>query len=351
MPTEEEIGKKIVEAVWINKKHGDIFFSKLQKRLNKLNVKTTKEATKLYNKVLSSLDLKDKLIENSVNNLSKTQILMLGIDNIQRIYKRQYSGLMREARKESQELLEVREDKITKLLSKVGIIEQDRNLITKENFILMEMLNVQGYKRINQTLEKWKNFVYDTFYIGVTRGMSIVDFKSLFYTDAGTLKIGSSLVWESEMETIISITEQRTAFLQQRAKELDYKCCWNSNPMDMRTKPECISASLSGVITEAAMGIDHGFPPRYICRCELVYSRCEWTGVNKGVNEAIADRRLHLLEELYSAPNQMAKWKRAGAWIIPKEELRATGLKPYKEIEDKIELVESKKVPGIEEME
>lgn len=348
MPTEEEIGRKIVEFVWTNKKHGDVFFDRLQKQLSRLNVKTTKEATKLYNRVLSSLDLKDKLVENSINNLSKVRVLMLGIDDIQRIYKRQYGGLTREARKESQELLKAREDKITKLLSKVGIVEQDRNLITEENFNLMEMLNTQGYKRINQTLEKWKNFAYDTFYVGVTRGMNVADFKSLFYTDSGTLKIGSSLVQESEMETMISITEQRTAFLQQRAKELGYKYCWNSNPMDMRTKPECISASLAGVITEVAMGTDHGFPPRYICRCELVYTRGEWTGVNKGVNEAIVERRLHLLEELKSAPNQMAKWKRAGAWIVPKEELRAAGLKPYKEVEDKIELVESKEVPEFE---
>lgn len=344
MLTEEEIGKKIVEAVWMNKKHGDVFFDKLQKQLNKLNVKTTKETTKLYNKVLSSLDLKDKLVENSVSNLSKVRVLMVGIDEIQRIYRRQYSGLTRETRKESQELLKTREDKITKLLSKVGIVEQDRNLITKENSKLMEMINVQGYKRINQTLEKWKNFVYDTFYIGTTRGMNIADFKSLFYTDSGALKIGSSLAQESEMETMISIAEERTAFLQQRAKELGYKCCWNSNPMDMRTKPECISASLAGVITEGEMGTDHGFPPRFLCRCELVYTRCEWTGVNKGINGAIAERRLHLLEELKSAPNQMTKWKKAGTWVVPKEELRAAGLKPYKEIEDKIKLVEGKEV-------
>lgn len=347
MPTEEEIGKKIVKAVWMNKKHGDVFFDKLQKQLNRLNVKTTKETTKLYNKVLSSLDLKDKLVENSVDNLSKVRVLMLGIDDIQRIYKRQYGGLTREARKESQELLKAREDRITKLLSKVGIVEQDRSLTTAENFNLMGMLATQGYKRINQTLEKWKNFAYDTFYIGVTRGMNVADFKSLFYTDAGTLKIGSSLVQESEMETMISITEQRTAFLRQRAKELGYKYCWNSNPMDMRTKGRCIDACLSGIITEAEMGERHSFPPRYICRCELVYTRGEWTGVNKGVNEAIEERRLYLLEELKSAPGQLAKWKRKGVpgWIVPKEALRAAGLKPYKEIEDKIKLIEGKEVP------
>jgi len=351
MPTDEEIGKKIVEAVWMNEKHGNVFFSSLQKQLNKLNAKTTKEATKLYDKILSILDLKDDLVENSVDNLSKVNKLMLGIDKIQVVYRREYGKLIRKTRKESWELVKNREDKITKLLSKVNIVEKSRTIITKGNKTLSGLLNQQGYKRVNQTLEKWKNFVYDMFYVGVTRGMSAEEFKSLFYTDVGTLKIGSALPQEVEMETMISITEQRTAFLQQRAKELGYKYCWNSNPMDMRTKPECISACLSGVITEAEMGSVHGFPPRHICRCEVVYTRGKWTGVNKGVNSAIAGRRLQLLDELKAAPNQMSAWMRLGkeVHIDPaKDAIRAAGMKRYKDIEDKIKLIEGKKVPGFD---
>lgn len=344
MLTEEEIGKKIVESVWINKKHSDLFFEGLQKRLSKLKVKTTKETTKLYDKILFSLDLKDGLVENSVGNLSKVSKLMSGLEKIQVVYKKKYGELTRSAKEENWILLKDREDAITRLLEKVNIKEQSRTAKTKENKALLKLINRQGYKRVNQIIEKWKNFVYDTFYIGVTRGMGIADFKNLFYTDSGALKIGSTLS-ETEIEAMITITEERTAFLQQRAKELDYKCCWNSNPMDMRTKAECASASLAGVVTEAAMGTDYGFPPRFLCRCELVYTRCEWKGVNKGVNEAIAERRLHLLEELRAAPNQMAKWKKAGTWIIPKEELRAAGAKPYKEIEDKIKLIEKIEVP------
>lgn len=353
MLTDEEIGKKIVEAVWVNEKHSGVFFTSLQKQLNELNMKTTKEATKLYDKVLSSLDLKDELVENSVDNLSKVSKLMLGIDKIQRVYRKEYGKTIKIARKENQELIKDREDKITKLLSKVDIVEKSRTLVTKENKTLLKMLNQQGYKRVNQTLEKWKNFAYDMFYVGVTRGMIVEDFKDLFYTDVGTLKIGSALAQEVEMETMISITEQRTAFLQQRAKELGYKYCWNSNPMDMRTKPECIGACLSGVITEVEMGSVHGFPPRFLCRCELCYTRGEWTGVNKGINGAIASRRLQLLDELKAAPNQMSAWMRLGKEVhvdSQKYPLRAAGMKPYKDIEDKIKLIEGKKVPGFEEI-
>lgn len=348
MLTDEEIGKKIVEAVWRNKKHGDVFFTSFQKQLSKLNAKTMKEATKLYDKILSSLDLKDNLVENSVDNLSKVQKLMLGIDKIQRVYRKEYGRIIKIARKGSWELIKDREEKITKLLSKVNIVEKSRTLMTKENKTLLNMLNQQGYKRANQILEKWKNFAYDMFYVGVTRGMTIEDFKSLFYTNTGALKIGSALAQEVEMETMISVTEQRTAFLQQRAKEMGYKYCWNSNPMDMRTKPECIGACLSGVITEAEMGSVHGFPPRHICRCELCYTRGEWAGVNKGVNKAIADRRLQLLDELKSAPNQLSAWMRLGKEVHVDSEkypLRAAGMKPYKDIEDKVKLVEGKKVP------
>lgn len=351
MLTDEEIGKKIVETVWRNEKHSSVFFISLQKQLSKLNVKTTKEATKLYDKILLSLDLKDKLVENSVDNLSKVSKLMLGIDKIQKVYRKEYGKTIKIARQENQELIKDREDKITKLLSKVGIVEKSRTVITKENKTLLKMLNQQGYKRINQTLEKWKNFAYDMFYIGVTRGMTIENFKSLFYTDVGTLKIGSALAQEVEMDTMISITGQRTAFLQQRAKELGYKYCWNSNPMDMRTKPECIGACLSGVITEVEMGSVHGFPPRFLCRCELCYTRGEWVGINKGVNRAIANRRLQLLDELKSAPNQMSAWMRLGKEVhvdAGKYPLRAAGMKPYKEIEDKIKLIEGKKVPEFE---
>lgn len=351
MPTDEEIGRQIVEAVWRNEKHSSIFFTSLQKQLSKLNAKTTKEATKLYDKILSLLDLKDKLVENSVDNLSKVSKLMLGIDKIQRVYRKEYGKTIKIARQENQELIKDREDKITKLLSKVDIVERSRTLMSKENKTLLNMINQQGYKRINQTLEKWKNFAYDMFYIGVTRGMVIEDFKSLFYTDVGTLKIGSALAQEVEMDTMISITGQRAAFLQQRAKELGYKYCWNSNPMDMRTKPECIGACLSGVITEVEMGSVHGFPPRFLCRCELVYTKGEWAGVNKGVNGAIAIRRLQLLDELKAAPNQMSAWMRLGKEVhvdAGKYPLRAAGMKPYKEIEDKIKLIEDMKVPDFE---
>lgn len=346
MPTEEEIGKKIVESVWINKKHSDLFFEGLQKRLRKLKAKTTKETTKLYDKILFSLDLKDGLVDNSVDNLSKVNELMNGLEKIQSVYKKKYGELARNAKEENWILLKDREDAITRLLEKVNIKEQSRTLKTKENKALLKLINKQGYKRVNQTIEKWKNFVYDTFYIGVTRGMNIAKFKDLFYTDSGALKIGSTLS-ETEIEAMIAVVEDRTAFLQQRAKELGYKCCWNSNPMDMRTKPECISASLAGTITEAEMGSGYGFPPRHICRCEVVYTRCEWVGVNKGVNEAIAGRRKQLLEELKSAPNQMSAWKRAGKEVKVNPEtdaLRAAGLKPYKEIEDKVALIEKTEV-------
>lgn len=346
-----QIGKEIVNVVWEYEKRRAFLFDGFQARLNNLNAKTERSASKLYDKILSSLDLKENLVDSAVDNLSKIDKLMSGIDKIQNAYKKEYKKIIVIERNLDWISLIGREEKITKLLSEVNIIEKSRTTRSKESKKLLGMLRQKNYKRINQILDKWKNFVYDMFYVGVTRGMDVAKFKSLFYTKAGTLKIGSSFSQETERESIVSVTEERTAFLRQRAKEMGYKCCWNSNPMDMRTKPECMSASLDGVITEAKMGTDHGFPPRYICRCEIVYTRGEWVDVNKGVNSAIENRRKKLLSELITAPKQLSVWMSAGKEVRvdpEKDSLRAAGKKPYKEIEDKIKLIEGTVVPEFE---
>lgn len=352
MLNKEEAGKQIVEAVWMNKKHNDVFFDELEKKISLLNAKTTKETVGLYDRIIHSLDTKNDSIDSSIANFAKVQKLMTGITKIQSGYRKKYSRLFVDAKQDSFDLVKNRENKITALLNKAGILENSRTKITEESKGLLKILDKQAYKKINQTLDKWKNFAYDTFYSGISRGINIFKLKDLLLTDTGTIKIGSSLTEESERELLISTVENRTAFLRQRAKEMGYKYCWNSNPMDRRTKPECISASLAGTIPEDQMGAVHGFPPRFICRCELVYTRGEWTAINKGVNKAIETRKLQLLEELKSAPKQKAKWRNANGTIIKvdpiKDPVRAAGLKEYKEIEDKIDLVENSQVPEFE---
>ena len=154
---------------------------------------------------------------------------------------------------------------------------------------------------------------------------------------------------ETMLATMTSIGEQRTSYIRKKAEESGYKFCWNANPMDPQTKPECIDASVAGVISEEAMGNDYGFPPRYICRCEIVYTRPEWVRVNQGINSALEDRRNVLVQSLIDAPRQMTSWKVKGKVVRAVDITRLQGNLMYKETADKLKLlVDRGMVPDFE---
>lgn len=342
---EIELGQKMVRDAEINKRHVDHFFDYFDKGLIRLNNVTTKEATKIYDKILKDLELdENKTVVNSVDNLALGRALVLGIEALTDQYRESYGELFREYRREMMGIVRVKEERIEKRLLKAGV-DQDRVTLTDEALKLMEAINQNGYKEINNMLTKWVNFVYNQFFMGMTKSFTVPGLKSLFYNDSGTLKIGSSLQEESKNIAAYSLTEQRTAFLRQRAKEEKMKYCWNSNPMDQRTKAECMSASLAGVIPEGQMGSNYGFPPRYICRCELVYTRPEWTGINTGVNQALEERRHRLIRELREAPRQKDAWRRLGTLVVPRDPGRASGRKMYKETATKLVLARKMRVP------
>ena len=183
-------------------------------------------------------------------------------------------------------------------------------------------------------------------YIAIAKELDIMSFREIFFNKDGSVKVGSSLEEETVAEAMQAVTEQRTAFVQQKARENGYTYCWNSNPMDPRTKPECIMASLAGVIPEREMGAVHGFPPRWICRCELVYTRPEWMNVNRGVNAAIAERRVKLIDSLIDAPRQKSVWLWRDKKIYPTEASRRAGQKMYQEVKDRLDLVMATEVPA-----
>ncbi|KKL06971.1 hypothetical protein LCGC14_2590720, partial [marine sediment metagenome] len=206
-------------------------------------------------------------------------------------------------------------------------------------FELMEISNNQTLKKMNDILVKWRNFAYDTFYSGVIRGVPIAVFRSMFFNKDGSLKVGSSLDEETMYTTMQSIGEQRTSYIRKKAEESGYKFCWNANPMDPQTKGECIEATIAGVISEGEMSSGYGFPPRHICRCELVYTRPEWVTVNRGINSALEDSRSVLVQSLIDAPRQMASWKVKGKVVKATDITRLQGNLMYKETSDKLELL------------
>ena len=350
MPDELKIGESLFKEAVKGKKTGDLVLNSLEKSLSALNKVISKRAVELYESVFKKLDIDraSGLIKGTVMNMSLVRELTSGLEPITDAYRMAYGQIIRDHREGTFETLAEKEDRISYQLGKIGMVE-DRNIMTPEAFSQITLLHEKNLRKINSLMLKWKDTVYDLFISGVNRGMDLMAFRNSFFNDTGTIKIGSSLEQETTAAGMIAVTEQRTAFVRQKAQENGYTYCWNANPMDQLTKPECMKASLAGVIPEDEMGRDYGFPPRYVCRCELVYTRRDWIGVNQGVNQAIRDRRKALIADLEAAPRQKSYWY----WTNPTGErvrvwapgARASGDLMYKETADKLKLVKSKTVP------
>jgi len=321
------------------------FFDNVLEELAALNKATEGVATRLYDGVLRMLVLHPAtgIPENSVKNLSLVGKLMNGLEKIQGRYRSEYGRLARSFREEGVGLVADKERRFSRLFRSLGVEDgRDGREFDRETFDMLDLLHKDGLMRVNQMLERWKVVAYNTFHSSIVKGLPPLEMRSAFYNKDGSVKVGSSLEQESTQATMNSVTQQRTAFLRNEAKKEGMTYCWNSNPMDFRTKPECLQATMAGVIPERQMAMEHGFPPRYICRCDITFTRPEWVGVNTAVNAAIDDRRQSLLVEMMKSPDsyQKAKWKRKGKWIYPKEDiLRLQGNKMYAEVERKIDLL------------
>ena len=342
--TAEEIAEKLVKEYEVNRKRSNYVYEDLKEKMDKLNATTTRKTTTLYNKAISSLKLDENGSIATINmNYTKVGLLMSGIDKIQAVYRKKF-GVIYDGSRNQLIALAAFKDRKTGIAIQLLGDKKTRTSITKANMRVLRKIHMQGFKQMNIMLKKWKDFAYDMFFSGITKNMKPLAMKELFYNESGTLKIGSSLDEESLMIANMNIVEERTTFVKQKAKENGYKYCWNSNPMDPRTKPECMQASMAGVIPEPDMGTEYGFPPRFICRCDLVFVRPEWVGLNKEINKAIDTRRLGLINDLADAPKQKTKWLRDGKWVFPKDPLRRKG-KVYKEIAEKMTLAKNTKVP------
>jgi len=342
-----DLGKYLEDFLFDIKKANDSLLDDIQKELDRLNLLATRETTRLYDKVLSSLvTIESTSIPiSNIKNLSLVSDLMRGLEEIQYKYKNVYGQLLRATRLDVLELTVNREKEIEKLIEKEEGVKEDRTVSTDETFEFMEAAYQKTLYKVNVTLEKWKSFAYDTFYNGLIKGVPISLFRSFFFNEDGSLKVGSSLNDEVIETTIAAVGEQRTAWLRKKAEEQGYNYCWNSNPLDKITKPECISATLAGVIPESEMGEEYGFPPRWVCRCEVVFTRPEWVRVNQEVNRTIERRRFSLIEELLSAPTQKVKWKVGDKWRFAKDTKRRSGNKLYRSIRNQLDAAQAGPVP------
>jgi hypothetical protein len=348
MATWEKIAKEFVRAAFNSKREGDRLHNRLIMELRKLHSDTRRMALMSYTTLTNNLLVDGKLIRPSQDNLLLLSEHSIDFESILNFYRVSYRQTYEAFRMDLAEALRRKEKKLEDVLSKVNI-DEDRATPSQGTVDLMNAINENMYRNIEAIVQKWKNYVYDTFFIAITQSQPKVLLSEAWLTDDKKLKIGSSLDAMAEIEASKAAIRERIAYVQEQAKVSGYTYCWNVNPMDMRTKPECISACLAGVIPEATMGTDYGFPPRYICRCDLAYTRKEWVELNQGINKEIEEVRQRLIVDLIEAPRQKSSWYRGETLIVPKDPERASGTKMYADIEEKLAVAEGMSVPDFRE--
>lgn len=331
----------------IAKKQSDAFFKRLINQLKKLNKQTHKAAIQSYDSLIDRLHVDGVSIDNSMENLELLSMYMQGFDQLISKYRTRYQTVYSNSRVELFEYVRDKELRLMKVVAKMGV-KDDRISIDQKTLDLLREVNLNMYRNIEKTLIKWRSFVYDAFFVGITQSKTRAALREDFVTNTGTLKIGSSLEEETELEASMAAVRERTAYLREQARRNGYRYCWNVNPMDRRTKPMCMEASLAGVITEEEMGRVHGFPPRHICRCEIAYTHEDWVELNQSINNELRIIRERLIDELVDAPRQLAQYYVGGRLVIPRDPVRASGEKMYADIEEKLETARANEVPDFE---
>lgn len=339
------IADSFFKQAMIAKRQSDALYEKIAKDVKKLNRVFHRIAIESYDQLIDNLSTQGgSVVVNSMDNLELLSIWMPSFDIILNRYRNQFRNAYEASRINLYEVIKDKEFRLMKVLARMNV-KDDRVTVDDNTLMMMNAIFENMYRNIETMLRKWRGYVYDTFFQGITQSKTKDDIRASFVNETGTLRIGSSLEETSELEASRAAIAAKTAFLRAQAERNGYDYCWNVNPMDRRTKPICMEASLAGVIRESEMLGVYGFPPRWICRCEIAYTRGEWTELNEGINTAIRGARERLIEELIDAPRQLAEFYVAGRLIIPRDPVRAAGLRMYADIEEKLALARETEVP------
>lgn len=351
MPNYEAIAKEFVQAAYQSKAEMSNIMDTLRSDLQGLNTRAHREALLAYRSLEDRLDISPGNISFafSMDNLERLSRFMPRFNEFLGKYLTQYRDMYERNRVVMFQQLRKKEEMLMVALKPMGI-EDDRISTSQGTVDLVNAVNAKMYENMKVITAKWKTFVYDSFFSAIAQSWTRKRLEEVWEDDDGNLRIGSSLQGLTDAEAQIAATTERTAYLREQAKQNNYTYCWNVNPMDRRTKPECINASLAGVIPEGEMENAYGFPPRYVCRCEIAYTRGEWTEFNGAINKEIGKVRLRLIDSLESAPRQKSSWERINkdgsvTVVRPTDPQRLAGDKMYKDIEEKLAAVEGITVP------
>jgi hypothetical protein len=346
----DKIAQQFIQQAFIAKRNSDQFHDRLLREIRKLNRKVNKVVRATYGAVVDHLDTfpNSQVIESTIDNLEKLSNFMPHFDEFLMSYGEEFQKIYDSMRFELFHQLKDKEQRLMKVLEKMGI-KDDRVTASEGTLALMNEIVGNLYRNIDLLRSKWRSYVYDTIFNGITSGSNKQALKESLLTELGNIKIGSSMEEMSEAEASKAAIRERIAYVQQQAKENGYKYCWNVNPMDALTKPICAEATMAGVIKEEEMGNVYGFPPRFICRCDIAYTRGEWTEFNQAINTNLREVKKRWVQELIDAPHQKASWFRGMTLVIPSDPVRAAGEKLYADIKEKLDLANKTDVPDFEQ--
>lgn len=339
----------------------DQFMDSFEADLSNLLSNTNKKARRFYVNILKSLEVgnNQRIKATPVSNFAKMERVRKGVDNLSAELRSSILRMASSGRKDLLQLIFEKEKALETILGNVGV-ENKRSKITKAEADILDRLFKASLNRINITLEKWRSFSYNTFFNGISAGIKPIDLETELFTEDGNIRIGSSLESEIDYETTRGLMEQRTQYQLGRAERLGYGMCWNFNPMDQKTKPICMSASLAGVIPKEEMRADYGFPPRFRCRCDITFVDASWNDFNNGINSAIENRRTEAIALLEDMPKQKTEWRRrshsretATGKVVrvkrhdveTKDPGRLEG-KRYADVEERLDILEEGRVPS-----
>lgn len=318
----------------------------------------------LYANILKTMVVDDsqRIKPTVLSNFTKLETLRRLISDMAMSLRKRIFVLANGARDSLLELTIAKERAFEEILLERGGVGAPRSKLTKKEMDVLDRMFKASIIRINVSLEKWKTFAYNAFFSGINVAMTPIDLERSLFTEDGHVKIGSSLENEIDYESTRALMEQRTQYQVGRAERLGYRVCWNTNPLDQKTKPICMSATLAGVIPKEEMLTDYGFPPRNICRCDLTFIDESWTAMAGGINSTIEERRKEAIGLLKAMPEQKTEWKiKSHERIAPSGEVvkikrheRATtdaqrlAGKRYQTVQDRLNILQKTKVPKYE---
>ena len=323
-------------------------------------LKINRDITQFYEGIIGKFSLDDNT--DRIKPVLKNSALITTSKNRARRMARDFANnIVREMRSARKSLLSesrFRDAGAKDILKTIGV-KQERGKVGKAAGKIIAEMAKDSEETIRSYFEKWMFYYPHVLRQALAANYTPEKLREALFQPNGHIRIGSSMEEAVYSAHAMDLLSQRTGRTIAEAKELNLDYCWNANPMDMRTKPECAMASTAGVIPIGDMEDNYGLPPRYICRCDLMIVNGKWTELNKGINQSIEQRRKEVVTELGAAPGKMTGWNVAGytkadGTVVKghrkeidaaKDPIRAAGLEHYQETQDKLEVWIDNPVP------